>query len=77
MQRTGKKALFPKKISSRKIDKMHILQTEIGFLSAHYRTLLLAIGIEKLIRTAKANNEICRESATDALRDLGLDNYNI
>ncbi|KAG2318653.1 hypothetical protein Bca52824_011866 [Brassica carinata] len=46
------------------------------FCWARYRTILLAIGIEKLIRTAKANNEICRAYATDALRDLGLDNYN-
>lgn len=42
----------------------------------NYRKILLASGIEKLIRNAKANNEICRASATDALRDLGLDNYN-
>ncbi|KFK30021.1 hypothetical protein AALP_AA7G207600 [Arabis alpina] len=48
----------------------------IAVRNAENRTLLLAIGIEKLIRTAKANNETCRESATDALRDLGLDNYN-
>ncbi|VVB10449.1 unnamed protein product [Arabis nemorensis] len=48
----------------------------IAVRNAENRTLLLAIGIEKLIRTAKANNELCRESATDALRDLGLDNYN-
>ncbi|CAA7025233.1 unnamed protein product [Microthlaspi erraticum] len=48
----------------------------IAVRSAENRTHLLAIGIEKLIRTAKANNETCRESATDALRDLGLDNYN-
>ncbi|KAF8083737.1 hypothetical protein N665_0755s0019 [Sinapis alba] len=48
----------------------------IAVRNAENRTILLAIGIEKLIRTAKANNEICRASATDALRDLGLDNYN-
>ncbi|XP_010447171.1 PREDICTED: armadillo repeat-containing protein 6-like [Camelina sativa] len=44
--------------------------------NAENRTILLANGIEKLIRTAKANNELCRAAATDALRDLGLDNYN-
>ncbi|KAL1215813.1 hypothetical protein V5N11_024346 [Cardamine amara subsp. amara] len=48
----------------------------IAVRSAENRTILLANGIEKLIRTAKANNEICKASATDALRDLGLDNYN-
>ncbi|CAH2076951.1 unnamed protein product [Thlaspi arvense] len=48
----------------------------IAVRNAENRTILLASGIEKLIRTAKANNEICRASATDALRDLGLDNYN-
>ena len=49
---------------------------QISFCWTHYRKILLANGIEKLIRSAKANNEICRASATDALRDLGLDNYN-
>jgi ribosomal protein L17 len=48
----------------------------IAVRSAENRTILLANGIEKLIRTAKANNETCRAAATDALRDLGLDNYN-
>ncbi|XP_059653925.1 uncharacterized protein LOC132300733 [Cornus florida] len=41
------------------------------------RTILLSNGIEKLIRKAKENNESCKEAATDALRDLGLDNYNL
>lgn len=45
-----------------------------GFLL--YRKLLLGSGIEKLIRKAKANHKSCRDAATDALRDLGLDNYN-
>ncbi|KAL1811948.1 hypothetical protein ACET3Z_022013 [Daucus carota] len=40
------------------------------------RTLLLGNGIEKIIRTAKRNHPSCRTAATDALRDLGLDNYN-
>ncbi|XP_011001200.1 PREDICTED: armadillo repeat-containing protein 6-like [Populus euphratica] len=40
------------------------------------RTLLLSHGIEKIIRRAKANHETCKDAATDALRDLGLDNYN-
>lgn len=40
------------------------------------RTLLLNNGIEKLIRKVKASHESCKDAATDALRDLGLDNYN-
>ncbi|KAL9354501.1 hypothetical protein Peur_052471 [Populus x canadensis] len=40
------------------------------------RTLLLSHGIEKIIRRAKVNHETCKDAATDALRDLGLDNYN-
>jgi armadillo repeat-containing protein 6 len=41
-----------------------------------YRTLLLGNGIEKLIRKAKGNHKSCKDAATDALRDLGVDNYN-
>jgi len=41
-----------------------------------YRTLLLSHGIEKIVRRAKVNHETCKDAATDALRDLGLDNYN-
>ncbi|KAL5705846.1 hypothetical protein ACHQM5_024086 [Ranunculus cassubicifolius] len=41
------------------------------------RTILLGNGIEKIIRKAKENHKSCREAATDALRDLGLDNYNM
>ncbi|KAI5577119.1 hypothetical protein BDE02_09G093200 [Populus trichocarpa] len=37
---------------------------------------LLSHGIEKFIRRAKVNHETCKDAATDALRDLGLDNYN-
>lgn len=40
------------------------------------RTLLLGKGIEKLIRKAKGNHRSCKDAASDALRDLGLDNYN-
>ncbi|KAL5858035.1 hypothetical protein ACOSQ3_005493 [Xanthoceras sorbifolium] len=40
------------------------------------RTLLLSNGIEKLIRQAKENHQSCKAAATDALRDLGLDDYN-
>ncbi|KAL4309596.1 hypothetical protein GQ457_01G000740 [Hibiscus cannabinus] len=40
------------------------------------RTLLLNNGIDKFIRKAKENHESCKDAATDALRDLGLDNYN-
>ncbi|XP_015059111.1 armadillo repeat-containing protein 6 isoform X1 [Solanum pennellii] len=39
------------------------------------RTILLGNGIEKLIRKAKMNYKSCKNAATDALRDLGLDNY--
>ncbi|KAJ4963310.1 hypothetical protein NE237_023249 [Protea cynaroides] len=40
------------------------------------RRILLKIGIERLIRKAKDSHESCKDAATDALRDLGLDNYN-
>ncbi|KAL9691428.1 hypothetical protein QQ045_011850 [Rhodiola kirilowii] len=40
------------------------------------RTILLNNGIEKLIRKAKETHHSCKNAATDALRDLGLDNYN-
>ncbi|THG20869.1 hypothetical protein TEA_024089 [Camellia sinensis var. sinensis] len=40
-------------------------------------TLLLNNGIEKIIRKAKENHTSCKDAATDALRDLGLDNYNL
>ena len=40
------------------------------------RTILLNEGVEKLIRKAKAIHGSCKAAATDALRDLGLDNYN-
>ena len=42
-----------------------------------YRKILLGNGIEKLIRRAKENHVNCKDAATDALRDLGLDNYNL
>jgi hypothetical protein len=42
----------------------------------HCRTILLKEGVEKLIRKAKAIHGSCKSAATDALRDLGLDNYN-
>lgn len=41
------------------------------------RTILLGNGIEELIRKAKMNYKSCRNAATDALRDLGLDSYNL
>ncbi|GAB4837965.1 hypothetical protein Ancab_027493 [Ancistrocladus abbreviatus] len=41
------------------------------------RKILLDNGIEKIIRKAKENHESCKDAATDALRDLGLDNYNL
>ncbi|XP_042495677.1 armadillo repeat-containing protein 6 [Macadamia integrifolia] len=40
------------------------------------RIILLNNGIERLIRRAKESHESCKDAATDALRDLGLDNYN-
>ncbi|XP_016552835.2 armadillo repeat-containing protein 6 isoform X2 [Capsicum annuum] len=41
------------------------------------RTILLGNGIEKLIRKAKMNCKSCKNAAADALRDLGLDNFNL
>lgn len=41
------------------------------------RTTLLLNGIEKYIRKAKQTHSNCKDAATDALRDLGLDNYNL
>ncbi|KAF7840868.1 armadillo repeat-containing protein 6 [Senna tora] len=41
------------------------------------RTILLKNGIEKYIRKAKQNHDNCKDAATDALRDLGLDDYNM
>ncbi|KAL0356793.1 UNVERIFIED_CONTAM: hypothetical protein Scaly_1365000 [Sesamum calycinum] len=40
------------------------------------RKLLLSHGIEELIRRAKQSHKSCKDAATDALRDLGVDNYN-
>ncbi|XP_077224852.1 ARM repeat superfamily protein [Tasmannia lanceolata] len=40
------------------------------------RTILLSNGIEKIIRKAKENHGSCKDAATAALRDLGLDDYN-
>ncbi|TVU28614.1 hypothetical protein EJB05_20137 [Eragrostis curvula] len=40
------------------------------------RTILLNDGAEKLIRKAKMTHASCKDAATAALRDLGLDNYN-
>ncbi|RXH88125.1 hypothetical protein DVH24_042196 [Malus domestica] len=42
-----------------------------------FLTILLNSGMEKHIRMAKQNHVSCNEAATDALRDLGLDDYNI
>jgi hypothetical protein len=39
------------------------------------RTLLLGNGVEKYIRKAKQSHESCKDAASDALRDLGLDDY--
>ena len=41
------------------------------------RKILLNNGIEQLIRRAKQTHNNCKAAATDALRDLGLDNYNL
>ncbi|CAL5054446.1 unnamed protein product [Urochloa decumbens] len=40
------------------------------------RTVLLNDGAEKLIRKAKVMHGSCKDAASSALRDLGLDNYN-
>lgn len=40
------------------------------------RALLLGNGIENLVRKAKGSHEICKDAATAALRDLGLNDYN-
>ncbi|KAG1342237.1 armadillo repeat-containing protein 6 [Cocos nucifera] len=40
------------------------------------RALLLGNGIENLIKKAKGSHEICKDAATAALRDLGLNDYN-
>ncbi|GMH16226.1 hypothetical protein Nepgr_018067 [Nepenthes gracilis] len=40
------------------------------------RTILLSSGIETAIRKAKEVHGSCKDPATDALRDLGLNNYN-
>ncbi|KAL4615510.1 hypothetical protein ACB092_07G130800 [Castanea dentata] len=45
--------------------------------SPENRTLLLGNGVEKYIRKAKQSHQSCKDAATDALRDLGLDNYNL
>ncbi|KAL2347847.1 hypothetical protein Fmac_001847 [Flemingia macrophylla] len=41
------------------------------------RTILLNNGIEKYIRRAKQTHGNCKDAATDALRDLGVDSYNL
>lgn len=38
---------------------------------------MLNSGVEKCIRKAKQTHASCKEAATDALRDLGLDDYNL
>ncbi|KAK6159374.1 hypothetical protein DH2020_006688 [Rehmannia glutinosa] len=40
------------------------------------RKILLGNGIEEVIRKAKQRHKSCKDAATDALRDLGVDNYN-
>ncbi|KAK6136853.1 hypothetical protein DH2020_029408 [Rehmannia glutinosa] len=40
------------------------------------RKILLSNGIEEVIRKAKQRHKSCKDAATDALRDLGVDNYN-
>lgn len=47
-----------------------------AYFSASCRNILLGNGIEKLVRQAKLNHESCKDAATAALRDLGLDDYN-
>ncbi|PHT68559.1 hypothetical protein T459_28046 [Capsicum annuum] len=45
--------------------------------NAGCQTILLGNGIEKLIRKAKMNCKSCKNAAADALRDLGLDNFDL
>ncbi|KAG0499547.1 hypothetical protein HPP92_004238 [Vanilla planifolia] len=66
-----------------KFPTMHLLQRQSCFMirnlvarNPENRTILLGYGIEKLIRKAKGSHESCRDAATAALRDLGLDDYN-
>ncbi|KAG9450832.1 hypothetical protein H6P81_010797 [Aristolochia fimbriata] len=40
------------------------------------RTIFLNNGIEMIIRKAKESHASCKDAAVDALRDLGVDNYN-
>lgn len=40
------------------------------------RIILLSSGIEKLIRKTKGTHDSCKNAASAALRDLGLDDYN-
>lgn len=51
--------------------------SKFDIVNVFCRTILLGNGIEKLIRKAKMNYKSCKNAATDALRDLGLDNYNL
>ncbi|KMZ73426.1 putative Armadillo repeat-containing protein [Zostera marina] len=39
------------------------------------RSILLGLGIEKLIRRAKSSHESCNDAASAALRDFGFDDY--
>ncbi|KAL4555741.1 hypothetical protein LXL04_038369 [Taraxacum kok-saghyz] len=45
--------------------------------NTEHRSILLSNGIEKLIRNAKENHKSCGDAGTAALRDLGLENYNL
>ncbi|KAL5992673.1 hypothetical protein ACLOJK_013592 [Asimina triloba] len=44
--------------------------------SPEIRAILLANGVEKIIRVAKQSHASCKDAAAAALRDLGLDDYN-
>lgn len=55
-----------------------IIDSTTNIMSAIiFRKILLDNGIEKIIRRAKESHENCKAAATDALRDLGLENYNL
>ncbi|KAM7474920.1 hypothetical protein LguiB_022163 [Lonicera macranthoides] len=69
--------------SMQKFPRAHLLQKNSCLMirnlvvrNPENRSLLLNNGIEKIIRKAKENHQSCKAAATDALRDLGLDNYN-
>ncbi|PKA55479.1 hypothetical protein AXF42_Ash006681 [Apostasia shenzhenica] len=69
-------------LAMQKFPAAHQMQRQSCFMirnlvarSPENRTILLNAGIEKLIRRAKGSHGSCKDAATAALRDLGLDDY--